>query len=110
MSTGLRMPMRSTTALRAAFTPMPTSLLQRKCACGGAPGLTGECAECANKQLPQSPLIFPGEAPRTKGTVSPMVHEVSRAPRQESDTAMQVFTKPRFGHNFADVRVYANPS
>jgi hypothetical protein len=39
-----------------------------------------------------------------------MVHEVSRSPRQESDTAIQVFTKPRFGHNFADVRVYANPS
>jgi hypothetical protein len=34
--------------------PIPTSvrsgLLQRKCACGGTPGLSGECAECGKKK------------------------------------------------------------
>lgn len=39
------------TQTKAAPTPsfrsVQTRLLQRKCACGGSPGLTGECAECA---------------------------------------------------------------
>ena len=30
--------------------PARTSLLQRKCACGDTPGLTGECEECARKK------------------------------------------------------------
>jgi hypothetical protein len=29
-----------------SFTPVQRGLLQRKCACGWSPGLTGECAEC----------------------------------------------------------------
>ncbi|HJQ29574.1 MAG TPA: hypothetical protein VJ827_09540, partial [Rubrobacter sp.] len=33
------------------FTPAPTNLLQRRCACGGTPGPTGECAECRRKRL-----------------------------------------------------------
>ncbi|MEO8353233.1 MAG: hypothetical protein ABI680_16005, partial [Chthoniobacteraceae bacterium] len=34
--------------------PTPTSSgrrLQRKCACGGSPGPTGECGECKRKRL-----------------------------------------------------------
>jgi len=33
------------------FMPLRTSLLQRKCACGGSAGLSGMCAECQRKQL-----------------------------------------------------------
>lgn len=33
------------------LTPAPTNLLQRRCACGGTPGPTGECAECRRKRL-----------------------------------------------------------
>jgi len=36
------------------FMPMWTGLLQRKCACGGSSGFTGECAECTNKRLQRS--------------------------------------------------------
>ncbi len=32
-------------------TPPPTGVLQRKCVCGGAAGLTGECEDCRNKRL-----------------------------------------------------------
>ena len=28
-----------------------SGLLQRKCACGGTPGVDGECAECRTKRL-----------------------------------------------------------
>ena len=34
-----------------AFTPTYGGLLQRKCACGGTPGLDGECADCRRKRL-----------------------------------------------------------
>ena len=42
-------------------TPKPTislsqpSILQRTCACGGVPGLTGECEACSSKRLSSSP-------------------------------------------------------
>jgi hypothetical protein len=32
------------------FTSAPRTLLQRKCACGGTPGSTGECEECRKKK------------------------------------------------------------
>ena len=33
-----------------SFIPTASKLLQRKCACGGTPGPSGECAECAKKR------------------------------------------------------------
>jgi hypothetical protein len=33
-----------------AALPAQSGLLQRKCACGGTPGLTGECEECSKKK------------------------------------------------------------
>src|SRR6266513_902652 len=37
--------------LRPTFTPVRSGLLQRKCACGGTPGPTGECEACKKKRL-----------------------------------------------------------
>jgi hypothetical protein len=37
-------------ASQPSFTPVHYRLLQRKCACGGTPGLEGECEECRNKR------------------------------------------------------------
>jgi hypothetical protein len=34
-----------------SFAPIRSNLRQRKCACGGTPGLDGECAECSRKRL-----------------------------------------------------------
>jgi len=34
--------------------PVPPGLLQHKCACGGNPGIDGECAECREKRLQTS--------------------------------------------------------
>lgn len=42
------------------FIPMHNTLLQRKCACGGNPGPSSECAECRQKRMAsQQPLIQP---------------------------------------------------
>jgi hypothetical protein len=39
-----------------AVSPAPAFLLQRKCACGGAGGLSGTCSQCAKKKLLGEPL------------------------------------------------------
>ncbi|MDX2506085.1 MAG: DUF4157 domain-containing protein [Gammaproteobacteria bacterium] len=43
------------------FTPVPVNLVQRKCACGGSTGLSGECSKCQKKKLvgDSVPLIQP---------------------------------------------------
>jgi hypothetical protein len=46
-----RITARPSKIISPAFTPVKSSILQRKCACGGAPGPTGECAACRRKRL-----------------------------------------------------------
>ena len=40
-----------TASASPSFTPVRRATLQRKCACGGTPGPTGECAACRRKRL-----------------------------------------------------------
>jgi hypothetical protein len=81
--------------------------LQRKCACGGTPGLSGECEKCRREKLQRkaltSELGIRGEA-----SVLPLVHEVLRSPGQPLDPANRAFMEPRFGHDFSDVRVHSD--
>lgn len=42
---------------KADFSPVRGRWLQRKCACGGMPGATGECAECKRKRLALQPKL-----------------------------------------------------
>jgi hypothetical protein len=81
------MELRPQTAPLHTFTPAPTNLLQRKCACGGTPGPTGECAECRRKRLATSYSAAPGPAASPEG-------------------ASQGFTTPRTGHDFGRVAVH----
>jgi len=87
-----------------SFTPVRTSLLQRKCACGGTPGVDGECAECHRKRLAlqRRSTNQPGLS-----TVPPIVHDVLRSPGQALDSGTRAFMEPRFGHDFSQVRVHA---
>ena len=84
-----------------SFTPVRSNLLQRRCACGGTPGPTGECAECRNKSLQR-------EVPNRTSTppVPPVVHEVLRSSGQPLDTNARAFMEPRFGHDFSRVRIH----
>jgi hypothetical protein len=109
------------TRLRAAargspipsFTPVRGPLLQRKCACGGTPGRTGECEACRKKKLQRrigngsgpSALIHP---PSSVSEVPPIVREVLRSPGQPLDAKTRGFMEPRFGHDFGQVRVHAD--
>ncbi|MCG2784877.1 MAG: DUF4157 domain-containing protein [Anaerolineae bacterium] len=37
---------------------LPAGVLQRKCACGGAPGFSGECHECQRKRMQTKSLLI----------------------------------------------------
>src|SRR6266404_6441582 len=49
METRLRVQQKA--ASPPSFTPVRGGLLQRKCACGGTPGPSGECEGCRKKRL-----------------------------------------------------------
>jgi hypothetical protein len=89
----------------SGIAPMQRSLLQRKCACGGTPGLDGECAECRKKQMTLQRSAANRAEPET---VPPIVHEVLRSPGQPLEPATHAFMEPRFGHDFSQVRIHSH--
>lgn len=103
MNTGLQT--RGKAAPIPSFTPVRSGLLQRKCACGGTPGLDGECAECRKKRLSGLPHST-NQAEPTE--VPPIVNEVLRSSGQPLDADTRAFMEPRFGHGFGRVRVHAD--
>jgi len=81
-------------------------VLQRKCACGGAPGPSGECAECRKQH--SGLLQRQANGPQPAAGVPAVVHEVLSSPGQPLDPATRAFMEPRFGHDFSRVRVHAD--
>ena len=93
----------TTPPVTIASPPAVTGLVQRKCACGGSAGLSGECEECSQKRPQRDSRTSPGvtEAP-------PVVQDVVRAPGQPLDEDTRAFFEPRFGHNFSGVRIHTD--
>lgn len=82
---------------KSSFAPVHSHLLQRKCACGGTPGVDGQCTECRNKRLQAHPFPAPS-----------IVDDVLRSPGQPLDPSTRTFMEPRLGHDFSKVRVHAD--
>jgi hypothetical protein len=101
-----RMQSQSTTVPKPSFAPVRSNLLQRKCACGGTPGLDGVCADCRRKQLRGSRRNLLDETAQSE--VPPIVHEVLRSSGRPLDAETRSFMEPRFGHDFSQVRVHAD--
>jgi hypothetical protein len=78
------------TPARPSFTPLRTGLLQRKCACGGTPGRSGECEECREKRL---------------NVQRRAAHEAESAIVDRALHALPTST-PSLAYNFATVPVY----
>lgn len=95
---------RSTTRMTPRSHVGQASMLQRKCACGGAPGVTGECAACRQKRLQRQATGW-AELPAAPS----IVHQVLRSPGQPLDPATRATMEPRFRHQFSRVRVQAPP-
>ena len=77
-----------------SFTPMRALLLQRKCACGGTPGPTGECDTCRNKRLG---IQRQTTGQPTPATPPPLVHDVLGSPGRALDAHTRAFMEPRSG-------------
>ena len=91
--------------------PSQSGILQRKCARGGAAGMSGECEECRKKgegMLQRAFLSSRGRETEGEGEVPPIVHEVLRSPGQPLDPAPRTFMESRFGHDFSSVRVHTD--
>ncbi len=86
--------------------PLQKPVLQRKCACGGNPGPSGECEECRKKRLGTLQRSANGPAPAAVAPAA--VHDVLRSPGQPLDRATRSFMEPRFGHDFSHVRVHSD--
>lgn len=103
---------KSSTPTTPSFTATRSGLLQRKCACGGTPGPSGECESCRRKRLQrQSRKGSPSpvsDQPALGSDVPAIVSEVLRSPGQPLDIAARGFMEPRFGHDFSQVRVHAD--
>jgi hypothetical protein len=90
---------RTRSVAEQTFTPVRGGLLQRKCACGGTPGPTGECAECRKKRLQRH---FTG------GAVPSVVHDVLASPGQPLAPDTRASMETRLGHDFGQVRVHTD--
>jgi hypothetical protein len=88
---------------------VPSRLLQRRCACGGALRPKGECEECAKKRLSfQREPRNSAYGTKINSPVPGIVHEVVDSTGQPLDAATRAFMEPRFGHDFSRVRVHAD--
>ena len=100
-----RIQIRAQRGLGSLPTPVRAGLLQRKCACVGIPGPSGECAECRGKRLALQRRTTPRAG---SDSVPSVVRDVLRSPGQPLDTTTRSFMEPRFGHDFGSVRVHAD--
>jgi len=110
-------------AAQTRFQPENRPRFQRKCACGGTPGPSGECAESKRKWISPATGSPTKEEPRTRedetlqreaaadhdiSNAPPIVDEVLRSSGQPLDAATRAFMELRFGHDFSKVRIHAD--
>ena len=116
-------PVKTAMTLGLSFTPMRSGFLQRKCACGGTPGPTGECEECRKnletgmlqRKTAQHSTFDPVKGRGPNGAlrpqpaeVPPIVHDVLRSPGQPLDAETSAFMESRFGHNSSQAQMHSN--
>ncbi len=109
MSQSLPAPVKALPEYRAPakLSAVRSGTLQRKCACGGTPGPSGECEECRNKRL-QRQARSPALDPQGGMKPPPIVGEVLRSPGQSLETSTRSRMESHFGHDFGGVRVHTD--
>ncbi|MGE5217816.1 MAG: DUF4157 domain-containing protein [Chloroflexota bacterium] len=103
MEAQLKIPAKTSTFIPAVQAPAFPGLLQRKCACGGPPGVSGECEECQENRLQRKSAIA-----SSLGVAPIRVSAALRAPGQALDADTREYMESRFGHDFGHVRVHAD--
>lgn len=88
------------------------SILQRRCACGGGQGPSGQCEECRRKGRDTLQRHAASHRPALisqRLQVPAIVHDVLRSAGEPLDTATRAFMESRFSHDFSQVRVHTGP-
>jgi hypothetical protein len=97
-----------------SFTPVPSRLLQRKCACCGTLGPTGECDSCRKKKLQRRSenldLLSISHPPSSVSEVPPIVPDVSRCSSLPVDDFMRSPFASHFGHDFNRLLIHTDLS
>src|SRR5260221_11630859 len=66
-----------------------TGLLQRKCACGGVPGVDAQCSECSEKQLSLQGNTVDQQNTLVSASITPLAgHNLSRLPVHPNNSTM----------------------
>jgi len=92
-----------TTAPASPAQTAPAIFLQRKCACGGSPGVSGACEECQKNRLQRKAATA-----NSPGAVTLNVSAALRASGQSLDARTREYMESRFGHDFGHVRVHTD--
>ena len=88
--------------------------LQRKCACGGSAGLSGECEGCSKQNLAiqrstrNSELSTRNSELGTRNSKASRQSSMSLAFAGSTLDQHRAFMEPRFGHDFSRVRVHSD--
>ncbi len=82
------------------------SPLQRKCACGGPGGESGQCEPCKEKDKAKDSLQRKAAGPAASELAPPIVQEVLQSPGHPLGEGTRRFFSSRFGYDFSRVRVH----
>jgi hypothetical protein len=88
--------------------PVPRQTVRRKCACGGTPGPTGECAACRRKRLQRQQVALTKQQEPSLGFASKP--EVATASSQAFDLSNSLAREARLAYNFGRLRLQASSS
>jgi hypothetical protein len=90
----------------AMLRPSRAPVLQRKCACGGSSGVSGQCTGCREEKESVLHQKATGEA--ASEFAPPIVHQVLGASGAPLDAQTRAFMEPRFGQDLGAVRVHTD--
>jgi len=88
-------------APQLTFPPVQSSLQRRKCACGGSPGLVGECEECRNKGW------ITHRTNQTETFSTMFDPKTLRSSIQPTNSITPIPSEPRLKHDFSRISVHA---
>jgi hypothetical protein len=91
---------------KPALTKASAPMIQRKCACGGTPGMSGMCPACEAKKE-RAVLQRKAAGPSTMSVPS-VVNTVLNSPGQPLDLATRSSMEGKFGHDLSGVRVHTD--
>lgn len=87
------------------LTDVPSSILQRKCACGTHTVAGDKCDKCADKK---GSLQRKSSKNSEQSEVPPIVYKVLNSSGQPLDAGTRAFMERRFSHDFSGVRIHTD--